>query len=255
MSDTVTAAVLIIGNEVLSGRTQDANLAYLAKGLNEVGVRLMEARVIADVEDEIVAAVNDVRARYDYVFTTGGIGPTHDDITAACVAKAFGRPLIRHADALRRLEEHYRRTGIELNEARLRMANTPEGADLIDNPVSSAPGFRVENVHVMAGVPRICQAMFDGIKHTLSGGDPVLSRTVQCGLPEGKLAAALGAIQDRFADIEIGSYPSYRAGGFGVAVVLRTTDAAVLGAATDAVADLVRDLGDEPVIVQDDGNA
>jgi len=251
MPATVTAAVLIIGNEILSGRTQDANLAYLAKGLNEVGVRLGEARVIADVEDEIVAAVNALRARHDYVFTTGGIGPTHDDITAECVAKAFGRPLIRHPEALRRLEAHYERTGIELNEARLRMANTPEGADLIDNPVSSAPGFRVENVHVMAGVPRICQAMFDGIKHTLAGGDPVQARTVQCGLPEGKLAAGLKAIQDRFGEVEIGSYPSYRAGGFGVAVVLRATDEAALAAATDAVADLVRELGDTPEVLKE----
>jgi len=251
MPATVTAAVLIIGNEILSGRTQDANLAYLAKGLNEVGVRLGEARVIADVEDEIVAAVNALRARHDYVFTTGGIGPTHDDITAECVAKAFARPLIRHAEALRRLDAHYERTGIELNEARLRMANTPEGADLIDNPVSSAPGFRVENVYVMAGVPRICQAMFDGIKHTLVGGAPVLTRTVQCGLPEGKLAAGLKAIQDRFGEVEIGSYPSYRAGGFGVAVVLRTTDAAVLAAATDAVAGLVRELGDTPEVLKE----
>ncbi len=240
MPVTVTSAVLIIGNEILSGRTQDANLAYLATGLNSVGVRLMEARVIADVEDEIVAAVNALRAEYDYVFTTGGIGPTHDDITAECVAKALGRPLIQHPEALSRLEAHYERTGFELNEARLRMANTPEGAELIDNPVSSAPGFRVENVHVLAGVPRICQAMFDGIKHTLEGGDPVLSRTVQCRLPEGKLAAGLQAIQDRFAQVDIGSYPSYRAGGFGVAVVLRTPEADALAAATDAVAELVR---------------
>ncbi len=249
MPVTVTAAVLIIGNEILSGRTQDANLAYLANGLNEAGVRLMEARVIADDADEIVAAVNALRAKYDYVFTTGGIGPTHDDITAECVARAFERPLIRHPEALRRLEAHYQRTGIELNEARLRMANTPDGADLVDNPVSSAPGFRVENVHVLAGVPRICQAMFDGIKHTLKGGDPVLSRTVQCGLPEGKLAAGLETIQERFAQVEIGSYPSYRAGGFGVAVVLRAQDAGALAAATDAVAELVRDLGDTPQVL------
>jgi len=255
MPVTVTSAVLIIGNEILSGRTQDANLAYLANGLNEVGVRLMEARVIADVEDEIVAAVNALRAKHDYVFTTGGIGPTHDDITAECVAKAFGRPLIRHPEALRRLEAHYERTGIELNEARLRMANTPEGADLIDNPVSSAPGFRVENVHVLAGVPRICQAMFDGIKHTLKGGDPVLARTVQCSLPEGKLAAGLKAIQDRFTQVEIGSYPSYRAGGFGVAVVLRTPEADALAAATEAVADLVRDLGETPEILDEPDKA
>jgi len=251
MSETVTAAVLIIGNEILSGRTQDANLAYLAKGLNDAGVRLSEARVVADTEDAIVDAVNALRTRHAYVFTTGGIGPTHDDITAECVAKAFGLPLTRHPEAFRRLQEHYERTGVELNEARLRMANTPEGADLIDNPVSAAPGFRVENVYVMAGVPRICEAMFDGLKDGLKGGTPMQTRTVHSALPEGQLAEGLGAIQARYGELDVGSYPSYRPGGFGVAVVLRGTNAERLDQATAEVADLVRSLGAEPDISAD----
>src|SRR5262249_3104625 len=158
----VTAAVLLIGNEILSGRTRDANLAYLATGLTQLGIRLREARVIADIEADVVMAVNECRARYDYVSPTGGIGPTHDDITAECVAKAFDLPLIRHPEAVARLERHYQ-PGM-LNEARLRMANTPEGATLIDNPVSTAPGFQIGNVFVLAGVPAIMQAMFDGLK-------------------------------------------------------------------------------------------
>ena len=242
----VTAALLIIGNEILSGRTQDANLAYIAKALNEVGVRLSEVRVVPDVEAEIVGAVNALRARYDYVFTTGGIGPTHDDITAQCVAKAFGRKLIQNPEARRRLERHYADTTLELNEARLRMANTPEGAALIDNPISSAPGFRVENVFVMAGVPRIAQAMIDGVKHTLQGGDPVLSQTLVTTLPEGRMAQGLGEIQSRYPDVEIGSYPYYRRGGFGTSIVLRGTDSGLLQSATEEVAALMRGLGDEP---------
>jgi len=161
----VTACVLIIGNEILSGRTQDVNLNFLAKGLNEAGVRLREARVVPDVPDTIVATVNAVRALYDYVFTTGGIGPTHDDITSECVARAFGVKLILHPDAKRILETHYKPGG--LNEARLRMAHVPEGAELILNPVSLAPGFRIGNVFVMAGVPLVMQAMFDGVKGSL----------------------------------------------------------------------------------------
>jgi len=169
----VTAALIVIGNEILSGRTQDKNIAHIAKTLNEVGVRLYEVRVVPDVEAEIVEAVNTLRAKHDYVFTTGGIGPTHDDITAECVAKAFGLKLIQNPESLRRLEAHYRHSDRELNEARLRMANTPEGAELIDNPISTAPGFRVENVYVMAGVPSIMQAMLSGVKDGLVGGESV----------------------------------------------------------------------------------
>ena len=243
---TYTAALLIIGNEILSGRTTDTNLPYIAGRLNELGIRLSEVRVVPDIEAEIVAAVDALRARNSYVFTTGGIGPTHDDITAECVASAFGRPLIEHAEARRRLEERYAETGIELNEARLRMARTPEGATLIDNPVSGAPGFQVENVFVMAGVPKIMQAMFESLRDRLVGGAPLLSRSIACQVPEGTLAQGLGEIQGRHAGVDIGSYPSYSSTGFGVAVVLRGTDRAKLDAAAAAVIALIHALGGEP---------
>jgi len=244
-SKTVTAALLIIGNEILSGRTKDANMHFLAEQLTAMGIRLSEARVVPDVAEEIIDAVNALRAKYDYLFTTGGIGPTHDDITAECVARAVGRKLIRNPEARRRLEERWAETGIEMNEARLRMANTPEGAGLIDNPVSTAPGFQVENVFVMAGVPKIMQAMFGSLRDRLVGGDPLLSRSVACNLPEGTLASGLGELQARYAEVDIGSYPSYAQSGFRVAVVLRHTDEAVLDAAVREVLALIGELGGE----------
>jgi molybdenum cofactor synthesis domain-containing protein len=242
--EAVTACVVIIGNEILSGRTQDVNLKYLGERLNGIGIRLREARVIPDVPEVIVETVNEVRARHDYVFTTGGIGPTHDDITSECVARAFGVPLIRNPEALAILEAHYE-PGM-LNEARLRMANTPEGASLLRNPVSAAPGFRIGNVFVMAGVPSIMQAMFDGIAHQLAGGPPMLSRTVVAHLPEGAIAAALGALQERFPALEIGSYPFFRQGRFGTSLVLRGTGADALAAAVAELKIVVRSLGAEP---------
>ncbi len=247
---TVTACLLVIGNEILSGRTQDANLNYLAKGLNEVGVRLREARVIPDVPETIIATVNEVRAKFDYVFTTGGIGPTHDDITAECVARAFGLALVLDPEAKRRLEIRYRQMGgtIELNEARLRMAHVPEGATLIDNPVSAAPGFQIGNVFVMAGVPAIAQAMFDSVKHRLVGGAKMLARSVNCRLAEGTIAKDLTEIQARFPQIDIGSYPFWsRGGGFGVSLVLRGTDAQDLARATEEVAAMILRFGGEPI--------
>lgn len=237
----VTACVLIIGNEILSGRTQDTNLAYLAKGLNEVGVQVKEARVIPDIAETIIATLNEARAKVDYVFTTGGIGPTHDDITSECVARAFGVPWTIHPDAHRLFLDHYKPG--ELNEARMRMAHTPEGAVLIPNPVSRAPGFRMENVFVMAGIPRVMQGMFDGIKHQLAGGRPVMSRTVSCHLAEGVIAKGLGEIQTRYPDLDIGSYPFFRRGEFGTSLVLRGRDADILGTAAGEVVALVRGLG------------
>ena len=241
-----TAAVLVIGNEILSGRTKDANLGHIAEKLTEIGVRLREARVVPDVEEEVVAAVNALRARYTYVFTTGGIGPTHDDITAACVAKAFGVALERNPEAVARLERHY--AAGQLNEARLRMANVPAGGILIDNPISQAPGFQIGNVFVMAGVPNIMRAMLDGILPRLAGGPALHARTVACELAEGVIAAELSALQDRHPELEIGSYPYFRAGFFGVSLVLRGTDEQELAAATDELAEIVRRLGGTPTV-------
>jgi molybdenum cofactor synthesis domain-containing protein len=241
---TVTACVLIIGNEILSGRTQDANLAFLARGLDEVGIRLREARVIPDDAGVIVACVNEVRRAFDYVFTTGGIGPTHDDITAQCVADAFGVALIVHPEAKRLLETHYP-TG-QLNEARLRMAMVPEGAILLPNPISRAPGFQIDNVFVLPGVPSIMQGIFEQLKYRLVGGDKVLSRSVSCQLSEGALAADLGALQNRYPDLEIGSYPYFRRGDFGVTLVLRGTDRERLAAATEELKALIGRLGGDP---------
>jgi len=240
-----TAAVLVIGNEILSGRTKDVNLGFLAEQLTSLGIRLREARVVADVEADIVAAVNQTRAAYDYVFTTGGIGPTHDDITSACVAKAFGVPLLLDERAVALLTRHY--PPGQLNEARLRMAQVPQGASLVDNPVSTAPGFQIGNVFVLAGVPSIMQAMFGGLKHRLVGGPPILSRTVSGFIAEGTIAAGLGALQDRYPQLEIGSYPFFRQGRFGASFVMRGTDAGQIAAAAAELKTLIHDLGAEPM--------
>jgi len=237
----VTAALLIIGNEILSGRTQDANLAYIALGLNEVGVRLNEVRVVADDEAAIIAALNALRAAYTYVFTTGGIGPTHDDITAECIAKAFGVNLILDERAVDRLARQMDRAN--LNEARLRMAHIPEGGELIDNPISQAPGFRIGNVYVMAGIPRIMQAMFDGVRHSLKGGKKMLSQGIDLYTGEGNIAAGLTEIQNARLDVEIGSYPFSRKGTFGTVIVARGTDAARVTDAIDAVRALAQAQG------------
>jgi molybdenum cofactor synthesis domain-containing protein len=231
---------LIIGNEILSGRTVDANLPYLAKALGAVGIRLAEARVVPDDEAEIVAALNACRAKYRYVFTTGGIGPTHDDITAAAVARAFGRPLIRHPEAERRLLAHF--PPEKVIPARMSMADTPEGAELIDNPVSVAPGFRVENVFVMAGVPSIMQAMLDGVIPSLEGGATMQSRSITLFGPEGLVAEGLGALQTAHPEVEIGSYPFFRPDGPGTVIVVRGTDPAEVDQAAAGVVALAERL-------------
>ena len=241
---TVTACVLIIGNEILSGRTQDANLAFLAEGLNDVGIRLREARVIPDDPEVIVSTVNEVRRNFDYAFTTGGIGPTHDDITAQCVADAFEVGLVVHPEARRLLETHY--PPGQFNEARLRMAMVPEGAVLLPNPISRAPGFQIGNVFVLPGVPSIMQGIFEQLKHRLVGGERMPSRSVSCHLAEGTLAKDLGALQDRYAEVEIGSYPYFRRGDFGVTLVLRGTNRDRLAAATEELKTLIRELGGDP---------
>jgi molybdenum cofactor synthesis domain-containing protein len=241
----VTASLVIIGNEILSGRTQDKNLAHLATKLNEAGIQLREVRVVPDIEKEIVDAVNAVRAHYDYVFTTGGIGPTHDDITTASIAKAFGVAVIRHPEAEEALRKHY---GDQINEARLKMAEVPQGADLIPNAVSTAPGFRIGNVFVMAGVPRIMQAMLDATLPHLKGGATVLSASIATNLLEGTIAAGLTEIQNRYPDIDIGSYPTYETQqGYRTTLVLRSPDAARNETARSEIDALIRTLGGEVV--------
>ncbi len=239
--DQPTSALIIIGNEILSGRTHDKNLAFLGTGLSEIGAPLREVRVIPDIESVIIDTVREVSARYTYVFTTGGIGPTHDDITSASIAKAFNRKIIRHPEAETLLRAHY--TSGKINEARLKMADVPEGSELITNPVSAAPGFKVENVFVMAGVPRIMQAMFEAIRPQLKGGAAVLSQSVTTDLPEGTIADGLTRIQEKYSDTEIGSYPNYMHGGFCTTLVVRSTNDARNIAATDEIKRLIISLG------------
>ena len=244
---TVTAAMVVIGNEILSGRTEDKNLNYVARKLGSAGIRLMEARVVADIRADIVEAVNACRRRYDYVFTTGGIGPTHDDITSEAVAAAFGMRFVRHPEAEALLRRHY---GAErINDARLSMADMPEGASLVQNAISAAPGFRVENVFVLAGVPAVMRAMIDEIVPTLRAGPPVLSRTVVAHIGEGTVAAGLEAVQNDYPALDIGSYPFFREGRFGTSLVVRGTDRATVDAAAGAILGLVRDLGADATLV------
>jgi molybdenum cofactor synthesis domain-containing protein len=225
--DVVTAAVLVIGDEILSGRTKDKNIGYIAEYLTGLGIDLREVRVVPDVEAEIVAAVNALRARYGYVFTTGGIGPTHDDITADSVAKAFGVPIDVDQRAVDMMLQRMKRE--DLNEARLRMARIPEGADLVENAISRAPGFKLGNVIVMAGVPAIMQAMLDSVAPGLVKGAPVLSVSVEAhGIPEGLYAAGLKRIAEANPALSIGSYPSYSPSGFTNQIVARGRDQALL---------------------------
>lgn len=241
-----TACVLIIGNEILSGRTKDVNLNFIANRLTELGIRLSEARVIPDLSHVIVDTVNQCRARYNYVFTTGGIGPTHDDITAECIAEAFGVELEQHAEARRLIAELCERNGVELNQARLRMANIPKGATLVDNPVSGAPGFKMENVFVLAGVPRIMRDMFEGCESHLVGGSIMKSLTVVAYLAEGIVAEPLRQLQAAYDDVEMGSYPFYTEGRYGTNLVLRSKNHEHLSGAGEKVSDMVRSLGAEP---------
>ncbi len=240
----VTACLLIIGNEILSGRTKDANLNFLALELNKLGVQLRECRVIPDVEQTVVDTVNEVRRKFDYVFTTGGIGPTHDDITADCIAKAFGVGISEHPEAVARMTRHYGDAAL-FTPARRRMARIPHGGVLVDNPVSVAPGFQMENVFTFAGIPSIMQGMFHAMKHRLVGGTPVVSRTVRTNLPEGIIAEPLGALQKRFEDLDIGSYPGFRNGKVSVSLVLRGTDDARLASASAELIDTLKKMNGE----------
>ncbi len=246
MTDNPTACVLVIGNEVLSGRTQDVNVNFLAKRLGELGIPVREVRIIPDVAQAIIATVNEVRARYDHVFTTGGIGPTHDDITSECIAAAFGVPWEPEPTVWARMEAHYPPGGF--NAARQRMATMPRGAVIIDNG-HIAPGYSIGNVHVMAGVPAIMRLMFECLAPSLAGGAPVLSRSLHAtGVREGDIAEGLTAIQARYPALDIGSYPYLRDNASGVAIVAKGVDAAEAEAAIAEVEALFRAIGGDPVI-------
>lgn len=226
-----TAAMLVIGDEILSGRTRDANMHYLAGELTKIGIDLREVRVVSDDRAAIVSAVKALGAAYDHVVTSGGIGPTHDDITADCIAEAFGVPIDVRDDARAILQAHYDRQGTELNAARLRMARIPDGATLIENPVSAAPGFVLGNVHVMAGVPAVFQTMVASVLPTWVGGAPLLSQSLRIERGEGDIAGPLGELAARYPDLSIGSYPYQRDGVYGANIVIRGADGAQVDAA------------------------
>jgi molybdenum cofactor synthesis domain-containing protein len=242
MAEIVTAAMLVIGDEILSGRTKDRNIGHVADIMTAVGIDLSEVRIVPDHEDEIVAAVNALRQRYDYVFTSGGIGPTHDDITADAIARAFGVPCEYDARAYALLEANYATRQMEFTEARKRMARMPRGAEHIDNPVSVAPGFKIGNVHVMAGVPAIFQAMLDSVVPTLKTGAKLLSVTIPCPLPEGVIGVPLGEIQKEHPDTIIGSYPKFLDGRFWTDLVVRARTPEALESGRVAIAAMIERL-------------
>ena len=230
-TEIVTAAVLVIGDEILSGRTKDKNIGYIAEHCTNIGIQLKEVRVVPDEEDEVVAAVNSLRAKYTYVFTTGGIGPTHDDITADCIAKAFGVGIDVDPRALALLQPYYEKRNLELTPGRLRMARIPDGASLVDNSISIAPGFMVENVITMAGVPNIMQVMLDAVTPRLKTGRKMHTRSIDLNFPEGAIAEMFGAHQKEFPEVPMGSYPTIRDNKPCTQLVLRSTDEAKLVAA------------------------
>ena len=245
-SRVVTACMIVIGNEILSGRTQDANLNFLAKALNELGVRLVEARVIPDIEQTIIDTVNECRVKFDHVFTTGGIGPTHDDITAESVAKAFGVGVIYHPEIEARIR--VREAPPEVMKSRLLMARVPEGASIVDNPTGGPQGFQMGNVYVMAGLPMVMQAMVSSLtKQRLGGTDPVRSRSIGAFLGESTVAVALKAIADEHPDVDLGSYPFYRQDGYGTNLVMRGTDEDELDLIREKVRAMIESFGAEPI--------
>ena len=218
----IISGIIIIGNEILSGRTQDTNTSTISKWLNSLGIKVQEVRVIPDVEKIIVDTVNELRKKYNYIFTTGGIGPTHDDITASSISKAFNLKYGPHEEAMSLLEKYYKPG--EFNEGRQKMAWMPTNANLIYNPSSGAPGFNVENVFCLPGVPSILKSMLGGITNKLVGGNPILSKTINLRTVESEIAKSLSIIQDNNRDVDIGSYPFFRAGKLGVSIVLRSTE-------------------------------
>jgi molybdenum cofactor synthesis domain-containing protein len=247
----VTAAIAVIGNEILSGSVPDENIAYIARGLTEIGIQLREVRVVPDIHQEIADAVNALRGRWDYVFTTGGIGPTHDDITAEAIGLAFGRKVAYHPEAFARLEAFYASRGQTFTEGRKRMTLAPEGAELVNNDAMIAPGLKIDNVFVLAGVPRIAQAMFEATKPLLRRGNVVQSRSISTHLVEGELAGPLEAIQNRHPNSDIGSYPFYNTPrGNGVKLVARATSTVLLMTIGEEIRAMIADLGGE--VIEDD---
>jgi molybdenum cofactor synthesis domain-containing protein len=245
---TWTAALLVIGDEILSGRTQDKNVAQVAVWLNDQGIRLVEVRVVTDDAARIAEAVNALRAEHDYLFTTGGIGPTHDDITIDAIAAAFGVPVVLHPDARRILEDYYRDRPGGLTDARLRMARVPEGAELIPNGTSGAPGVRIGNVHILAGVPYIAAAMLEALSGRLEGGRPVVSVTVGARAPESDVADLLRETEAANPGVAIGSYPFFKEGGYGANFVIRSEDGDLAERTGDELAERLREAGYEPVV-------
>ncbi len=244
-----TAAIIVIGDEILSGRTKDKNIGWLAEQLGAMGITLREARIIPDIKQVIIDTVLELSAQCDLVFTSGGIGPTHDDITTVAIATAFGKQVVRHPEAEAVLQKHYQNTDLEFNAARQKMADIPMDATLIDNPLSAAPGFILENVHVLPGVPSILQAMFKGLSARLPGGVVMTRITVQCAMGEGSIAAILADVQAAHDGISIGSYPWFKPGNFGTAVVISGLDGAVARKAAEAVAASVKAFGAAAFIV------
>ena len=237
MDKKLSAALIIIGNEILSGRTQDSNMQFLGRELGKIGIFLEEVRVIADNEDKIIETVHQLRNNYDYIFTTGGIGPTHDDITSLSIAKAFGVELELHEPSAKKMKEHY---GGNLNEARLKMAHIPSGSSPIETRITSAPGFKIENVFVLAGVPMIARAMFDALSTELSVGPPIISRYIEALLGEGELANQLEKIQNKFSDVDIGSYPFFRKGEIGLSVVAKGINSEAINNIINEVEEIIK---------------
>ena len=246
---TWTAALAVIGDEILSGRTQDKNVAQVATWLNDHGIRLAEVRIVPDDMERIGETVNELRAAHDYLFTTGGIGPTHDDITVDAVAAAFGVPVIVHPEARRMLEDHYRNRadGLQLTETRLRMARVPEGAELLPNPSSGAPGVKMGNVYILAGVPYIAAAMLGALTGKLEGGKPVVSVTVGARAPESDVAVLLKETEDAHPGVAIGSYPFFKDGRHGSNFVIRSEDGDLARATGEDLAERLREAGFDPV--------
>jgi molybdenum cofactor synthesis domain-containing protein len=244
---TWTAALVVIGDEILSGRTQDKNVAQLATWLNDQGIRVAEVRIVPDDTARIGEAVNELRAQHDYLFTTGGIGPTHDDITVDAIAAALGVPVVIHPDARKILEDYYRDRPGGLNEARLRMARVPEGAELLRNPYSGAPGVKIGNVYILAGVPNIAASMLEALTGTLEGGRPVVSVTVGARAAESEVAELLRETEAANPGVAIGSYPFFRDGGYGANFVVRSEDGALAAATGDELVRRLRDAGYDPV--------